>query len=111
MRCRQFSNAMLYPSRSPTKKALLARMTSMQLEGLRSALIRCRIPAEQRQRVQHELRRLGLEDRDAVMNAVPKFMLSDAPSHKASSFTAGKSPYLRPDVGGHLTFTEVSNDQ
>ena len=55
--------------------AKTAPMTPLQLEGLRSVLNRCRITAEQRQCVQHELRRLGPEDRDAVMNAVPKFML------------------------------------
>ncbi|MFN3675987.1 MAG: hypothetical protein ACK4TC_08400 [Sphingomonas pseudosanguinis] len=60
-------------SSAPT--ATPARMTPLQLEGLRSVLNRCRIPAEQRQCAQHELRRLGPEDRDAVMNAVPKFML------------------------------------
>ena len=52
-----------------------ARMTPLQLEGLRAILNRCRIPVEQRQCVEHELRRLGPEDRNAVMNAVPKFML------------------------------------
>jgi len=52
-----------------------SRLTPLQLEGLRSVLNRCRIPGEQRQCVQHELRRLGPEDRDAVKRAVPGFML------------------------------------
>lgn len=49
-------------------------MTPLQLEALRSVLNRCRIPREQPQCVDHELRRLSDDDQMTIKRALPASM-------------------------------------